>query len=218
MKERPILFSGPMVRAILDGSKTQTRRIFKPQPNIQGSFIEDAGHLVYCESPDIERIAGPSPVWKKVACPYGVPGDLIWVRETWQPFRLRTEAEEAASREINRKFVNGEYKTPDEIIQASLSRPGATGEVVALYAADYGDWASRIDLEITNIRVERLQEISAEDCVAEGLKPDMETHSGEYWREDVGHQFECLWESINGPGSWTANPWVWVVEFKRIRP
>lgn len=196
MKERPILMSAPMVRAILAGTKTQTRRVVKPQPRIL------AGELL-CWKDDAltdDQMAACSP--------YGQPGDRLWVRETFSgPWCMEAQ---------------------DGIAAAPPSKWGESSEI--WYWADgeptYGDWtrprpsihmprwASRITLEVTGVRVERLQDISTSDAEAEGWPgPDAENSiSSTYpiaW-------YSKLWEEINGPGSWTANPWVWVVEFKRL--
>lgn len=212
MKERPILFSAPMVRAILDGRKTQTRRIV----NLRDLAWMDE-HQGLREPCNAER------------CPYGQPGDRLWVRESG-------------------------WERPERTSQ--MMREGADTWAPYYYAADGEDgeqlrawgfkvrpsihmprWASRITLEITSVRVERLNDISPDDAIEEGLKaitkdgktvkygiPD---HDGRPGTDDIGwpwqelrispvDAFRHLWESINGAGSWAANPWVWVVEFKRL--
>lgn len=181
MKERPILFSGPMVRAILDGRKTQTRRIVKPQPtNDYVTFMPLSSELV-----GVTKHGGPIDNRGWLHCPYGKTGDRLWVRETWcpdvEPYTFRYKAD------------GGE---PLERWRPSIHMPR---------------WASRITLEVVSVRVERLQDISEEDALAEGIT------LVERGTSPVD-QFNKLWESINGPGSWEANPWVWVVSFKRIEP
>jgi hypothetical protein len=166
MKERPILFSGPMVRAILEGRKTQTRRIVKPQP--------------LC-------IASGEWIMNGSACKYGKPGDRLWVRETWW---------------APRDDVRGEYKR--EYIKYAATLDGM-GQPTWKPSIHMPRWASRINLEVVSVRVERLQNISEEDARAEGI-----------WQPNWPLSWRQLWESINGAGSWEANPWVWVVEFKRI--
>lgn len=180
MKERPILFSAPMVRAILDGSKTQTRRAAK---GIATVHVRTGEALADIDS------AGP-----RVACPYGQPGDRLWVREAWADCD---------------KLVR--YYATDDVHPLRKKRP-------SIYMPR---WASRITLEVTGVRVERLQDISVDDSMAEGivLQPD-----GGYGLADSTHyhftdprvSYWSLWETINGPGSVDANPWVWVVEFKRM--
>ncbi|TQK10218.1 hypothetical protein [Herbaspirillum sp. SJZ107] len=191
MKERPILFTGPMVRAILDGSKTQTRRIAK----------EFAGR------DDLDAILKRFP--NQNGCPHGQPGDRLWVRETFgHPWH---------------------HAQPDYFYRA-------TDAAVETHP-DFGRWtpsihmprrASRILLEITGVRVERLQDISEADAWAEGIEAfdgaledmaifEMARRTGRPF-EDAATTYAALWESINGAGSWDANPWVWVIEFKRVAP
>jgi len=202
MRERPILFSGAMVRAILEGRKTQTRRAIKPQPEML-----DSGDCRVRVNRDWHT--GPVDylildVMPRFACPYGQPGDRLWVRET---FGYRDDGKLYFRADQTLGQFNVERWRP------SIHMPRRV---------------SRITLEITDVRVERLQNISEEDAVVEGLDallyvsdglgnwvpPDGETLSSTY--PSAKHWFSCLWESINGPGSWSANPWVWVVEFKRI--
>lgn len=230
MKERPILFSAPMVRAILDGSKTQTRRVLKHQPH------EDWYPAHYTELHAFEKDGELNPDkvvgWGAVnedgdqgyVCPYGKPGDRLWVREAWSlemigafgtahgydsTYELRFRADDVA-REIH-------------------VAPGESDPYIKLYYSQRGDWrpsihmprwASRLLLEIVAVRVERLSDISEADGRAEGAPPapyqcapGYEAYTREY---RLG--FERLWESINGAGSWKADPWVWVVEFKRVQP
>lgn len=229
MRERPIIFSAPMVRAILDGRKTQTRRVAK----------EFAGR------DDLDLILRRFP--HQNGCPYGAPGDLLWLREAFSgPWCMEAQGGMAA--------------TPP-------SKWGATSRI--WYWADgsptHGDWtrprpsihmprwASRITLEIESVRVERLQDISEADAEAEGCEAN--PYPGPWWQgyRDVGngrliHQqsigetppdwmiepkrmhdhkhldmsavdaYRALWFQINGLDSWKANPWVWVVSFRRITP
>ena len=194
MKERPILFSAPMVRALLAGTKTQTRRIVKRQA------LEWLQPGMFAP----EYVANP----ENGLCPYGQPGDRLWVREAFQrdPFKY------------------GEY----------VYRASVRAETV------FDKWtpsihmprrASRITLEVTAARVERLQDISEDDAKAEGIcaLPIQTAEPGCWWTADVSAgaalhgrtpagAYRLLWEQINGPGSWDANPWVWVVEFRRIAP
>lgn len=195
-KERPILFSGPMVKAILEGRKTQTRRVIKPQPQNRGVLNTVWGFGVRNSDPDnfsahIRKPDGED-VW--VRCPYGRPGDRLWVRETWgryYPFEPVKLAYRADNPEEHPKW------------KPSIHMPR---------------WASRITLEITNIKVQRVQDISHDDAVAEGfsyVEPCAEYPHGKTWGR-LG--FSQTWDKINlerGYG-WEANPWVWVVEFKKI--
>lgn len=185
MIEKPILFSGPMVRAILDGRKTQTRRIVNPQPSIEMD-AEPGGY---------SRV----PMWNgrelsHVQCPLGQPGDKLWVREKWAAPHT---CDHLPPRMIPHD-ANIHYAATEEL-GGLLWRP----------SIHMPRWASRIDLEITGDSVERLQDISAADAVAEGCSalPDNGIAQA---------RFADLWQAINGPGSWYENPWVWVIEFRRI--
>lgn len=193
MKERPILFSSSMVRAILDGSKTQTRRVVK----------QDREGLLDCE---------PHPAWDAfwqcVACPYGKPGDRLWVRET---FAIVPRTAYARSDGVQQTL------RPDDDHDAAIYRAGwdrSNGGFRWRPSIHMPRWASRILLEIADVRVERLQDISEADAKAEGA------HNHKYNGLDLAYAraYSDLWESINGPDSWAANPWVWVVEFRRIEP
>lgn len=206
MKERPILFSAPMVRALLAGTKTQTRRAIKAPDSVSAfrHFHEDRW----------DRMQGIAR-GDTVRCPYGQPGDRLWVRET---FRRDLDR-------MNRCKVV-EYRADDAVLLAS---PGPGG------AFDFPDlgwrpsihmprWASRITLEITGVRVEKLQDISEADAVAEGCTKNHNGYylggphavSGRKQMATAKSAYRDVWESINGTGSWEANPWVWAIEFKRL--
>jgi len=197
MKERPILFSAPMVKAILDGRKTVTRRVVKPQPPANAHQVETWHH------PDTKprfftwTTAGEiSDQWEPLPCPYGQPGEKLWVRETWMDL-LGTGIERKTG-------DHGRYA------YAADTPPGSYGDD---QRKAYGlKWrpsihmpraASRITLEVTDVRVERLGDVSESDARAEGVVQSVA-------------EFKELWASINGPSSWDANPWVWVVEVKRV--
>lgn len=193
MKERPILFSAPMIRALLAGAKTQTRRISKPQSEV---FNGRAGGE-WCGWPLTETGA-------KMPCPYGQPGDRLRVCETWatshrwdsvKPSKLPTDGSAAIY-----------YRASDDT-PANTSRDGG---VIQNWRPSIflPTWASRITLEIESVRVERLQDISVEDALSEGI-----TH---HTMNCPKVEYQWLWESINGHGSWELNPWVWIVSFKRI--
>lgn len=200
MKARPILFSAPMVRALLAGTKTQTRRVVTPP----------RGWPQYSHA---DPFAMPPAVWwwngehthvgVKQECPYGQPGDRLWVRETWQhsnhPFGPLDKTCAI--------FYRADYSADPHGMDGEKSPEGKYRQWRP--SIHMPRWASRILLEITGIRVERLQDISEADCRAEGLGDTVDR---------AHHWYRVLWEQINGPGSWEANPWVWVVEFKRIRP
>jgi len=224
MTEKPILFSAPMVRAILDGRKSQTRRIMKPQPDavLDG---EPYWHIGGYRT----RIGAKNPFF----CPYGQPGDdKLWVRETW-PYRDWTddgEPEIEYRADSGSRLVCGHEIPPEwgdrlSDIWAGLSDP--SNYAIDQRAADrrwrpaihMPRWASRITLEITGIRVERLQDISEADAIAEGVQVDSVGHAIREG-DDVAWggaraAYAELWESINGTGSWAADPCVWVVEFMK---
>ena len=220
MKERPILFSAPMVRAILDGRKSQTRRIVKPQPHagVRRSVFVRSG---------LEDGHG-----RELRCPHGVPGDRLWVRETWQHApQDRCDCPQPSEPSPCDDWSNGtgcRSNRGEVLYRADVGNETEERSVVRL-AHRHGThvapwrpsihmprWASRITLEVTGVRVERLQEISDADAMTEGV-PFTELPQGQD-RPDPLHraQFADLWESINGPRSWEANPWVWVIEFRRL--
>lgn len=196
MKQTPILFSTPMVQAILEGRKTMTRRVINPQPD----DISDYGDRIVW-TPDV------------IKCPYGEVGDRIWVRETFLCYSKD-------------KY---EYKAnfPKDTFSKAKWKP-------SIFMPKN---ACRIWLDVTNIRVERLQYISEADARAEGIddftghlgiaptyrnymhhpkKSEAAQRAWEVCADDAIHSFKTLWQSINGKESWDANPWVWVVEFKKI--
>jgi hypothetical protein len=195
IKERPILFSAPMVRAILEGQKTVTRREVKKQAALD------------CLAAGFEPafLALPGNV---DLCPYGQPGDRLWVREAWQ---ADAQVNEVAPRDLSQ----GEpihYPADGSIRQTgcSMITPGKTRPSIHMPRQ-----ISRILLEITGVRVERLQDISEEQAEAEGVNflraaPDLDETL------TAAQLFDCLWSSINGAENWKANPWAWVVEFKRV--
>jgi len=198
MKERPILFSAPMVRALLDGSKTQTRRVVKPQ------------HLKFFEHSAAEMLGA----WDKRPMPHGHPGDRLWVREAWRGIVQINGPHEAYSTGVARYVPDQEYCKKVEF----AATDEANGEPWRP-SIHMPRWASRITLEITSVRVERLQDISEADAMAEGIPADLlplDVARMPYPSSIAAGRYAALWESINGPGSWDANPWVWVVEFKRV--
>ncbi|ESR71166.1 hypothetical protein T266_11105 [Pseudomonas aeruginosa VRFPA05] len=203
MKERPILFSGPMVRAILEGRKTVTRRVVKPQPDFLGSMVDP-------NTPFKTLDAG---LHARITCPYGEPGDRLWVRETWG-LQVRSYGGGAG------EFIVYRATNPDAIY--CRSSEGREYPVKWKPSIHMRRHSSRILLEITAVRVERLQDISEKQALAEGVELEGE---GVCWAGAAGtasdspvESFRLLWELINGAGSWNATPWVWVVEFKRVTP
>ena len=204
MKERPILFSATMVRAILDGSKTQTRRVAKGEvlqwlerEKFSPAFVADAGNHL---------------------CPYGQSGDRLWVRESWFQ-RGKWLLQGVPNADADDIYWCG---TQEIAYAANVKRPGHDWR--SRPSIHMPRWASRITLEVTGVRVERLQDISEEDARAEGITDggclncgNPETDCGCLNPQpDARDSFVRLWQSINGPKSWDANPWVWVVEFKRL--
>jgi len=193
MKERPILFSAPMVRAILAGTKTQTRRALKPQPQINGG---DGLHPVRpYQTPQGKWTwvlastghgDGTSGEW----CPYGMEGDRFWVRETF------AEAEMGKAKAIYYKADEEKPEWLKGFWRPSIFMPRAL---------------SRITLEITDVRVERLQEISEEDAIAEGA-----IITSKYEKSHI-EAFCGIWERINGESAWRDNPWVWAITFKHLQ-
>ena len=196
MRERPILFSAPMVRALLAGTKIQTRRVCKPaQFYAMSSVVEvpdpdERGQVYNCshfgdEEGDVQ-----------FQSPYGGRGDRLWVRESWA---YNPDHPGVASRACF--MADPEHLHDGLKWKPSIHTPRAV---------------CRITLEITGVRVERLQDISEADAVAEGLT---QTASGSWLPGPCDYPewaYHYLWEQINGPGSWEANPWVWVVEFRRL--
>jgi hypothetical protein len=217
-KECPILFSAPMVRAILDGSKTQTRRSLRVQPPAGALSVEryhhpdPRDHFYAIDGQGI--MAGFS-----VPCPYGQPADhhwypeadRLWVREAFCPIYPQDlsynggqpiEHDYAATYKHGNRL--GDHIGVKKTWKPSIHMPRC---------------ASRINLEITGVRVERLQSISERDSLAEGVT--IEPHhswgycAGEFLPPAM-RAYRDLWKSINAPGSWEANPWVWVIEFRRV--
>ncbi len=182
VRERPILFSAPMVRAILEGRKTQTRRVVK---------LTDSGHV---KEPRGHRRWHPADPDVVLGCPYGQPGDRLWVRETWRP-AAEFLSECVGPKDIRYAATVSEAERATSKWRSPIFMPR---------------WASRITLELTEVRIERLNAISLEDAAAEGWPGRESADPNPYtW-------FSALWVSINGPGSWISNPWVWVLKFRRL--
>lgn len=207
------MFSAPMVRALLDGGKTQTRR------PVKGIDPERLGETMSKSQWARIRRELPDAFGPRYFCPYGQPGDRLWVRET---FALSVVDSDGGS-------PQDEPENWDVIYRADPDQPGggwADGEGNAIAAPwkpsiHMPRWASRILLGITSVRVERLRDISEADARAEGITIEDRHMSGycagEYLPPAV-RAYRDLWESIEGPGSWNANPWVWVIEFRRAEP
>lgn len=222
IKERPILFNAPMVRAILDGRKTQTRRIIK---NVDpenfpycGTFDEVNGFPVITFADD----TGDSVTSRIFAsCKFGKPGDRLWVRETFSYHEIPEGEPFYYPADRLRECVDHDYGfhywADGQPEFSNWSKPKPSIHMPRS--------ASRILLEVTNVRVERLNEISEEDAMAEGINipaphVGIDSAGGSIESETISwapsDYYKELWESINGKGSWNLNPWVWVVEFKEI--
>ncbi|HEJ3040974.1 TPA: hypothetical protein SL281_004268, partial [Pseudomonas aeruginosa] len=219
MKERPILFTGPMVRAILEGRKTVTRRVVKPQPDFLGSMVDP-------NTPFKTLDAG---LHARITCPYGEPGDQLWVRETWhvgKPHDKTAPADILApllaeGRGITVLYTAGGWQSvgpagrEEPIYPDDQPLPDWAGK--GRPSIHMPRWACRILLEITAVRVERLQDISEEQALAEGVRGEPCDHARQAcadigcWGDTAKGAFGFLWESLNGEGSWAENPWVWVV-------
>lgn len=220
MTTRPILFSAPMVNALLAGTKTQTRRLVKPQPGEDGTNVYGS---------DATQAAVIKKAWK----PYALPGDRLWVKETFAPCdapALKGHVHYRADGAVGHcQQTNGgdswwarsghTLGLADKTLQGVWVGPPKKWKPSIFMTRK----ASRITLEVTGVRVERLQAISEADAVAEGI----ELSPGGPWRAydaeggccyEAVESYRSLWTSINGAESWTANPWVWVVEFKRVTP
>lgn len=208
MRERPILFSGPMVRAILAGAKTQTRRVIKPQPELGDKMgFRWRGWMYGIGQDDRETNSN----FAHSSCHYGRPGDRLWVRETWCHTGSGVWS------------IDEAYLAQDGhvIYRADNTAWSGTKWFPSIHMPR---WARRITLEITNIRVERVQEITNADAWQEGIEaprlpitePDGYQHQAQGW-EGI-YSFRQLWDSINASRGygWEVNPWVWVIEFRRI--
>lgn len=205
-----MIFNAEMVRALLDGRKTQTRRIIKDCTvgrDPISKFIKIGKKFIGCYPEDVPELI-------RECCPYGVPGDRIWVRETWA---------EAGASAPDLKLYRANY--PEHVPSIYENVPPAE-EIRWTPSIHMPRTASRILLEITDVRVERLNAISEEDAEAEGIDMEALYDSQDCYdciadhnmtgRPTVTGAFKYLWESIYGEEGWKSNPWVWVIEFKRF--
>ncbi|OYO29193.1 hypothetical protein [Janthinobacterium sp. PC23-8] len=228
MKERPILMNSAMVCATLAGTKTQTRRIIKlpPAPAALGEWQastiggENGGRTAAGNEVPLRAVIWHTRTGKTISCPHGQPGDRLWVRETWVCDDFRVQAgpylEVPGAREA--LFYRADNEQSFEAPEGKYWKP----------SIHMPRWASRILLEIVSVRVERLNDCSEADAIAEGVRkftdsfmrglPGWEGYPGAFARPDAYTAYYDLWEKINGVGSWDANPWVWVIEFKRVTP
>lgn len=243
VRTRPILFSGRLVRAILDGKKTQTRRVLRSQPPTVEAVraISGSDYHLFTDwnSPGAFRVAGPvwavrklsgveDPKWR---CPYGVPGDRLWVRENFftdsrenRPLVIyaatanmyREQGEPVKPCTYPDTDLSGEYPTHEQSLKNITTPP--TSKWWKLRPSIFMPrWASRITLELTGVRVEQLRKISGVDAVAEGIALDFPGgHHGAYDRAKTA--FREGWDTLNASRGygWDTNPFVWVLEFRRV--
>lgn len=224
MKERPILFQADMVRALKAGTKTQTRRVVKPQPpahthSVATYHYPDPRDHFWAYVNKAENEAEMSS-WV-YPCPYGQPGDRLWVRESFCPIYPQ-DPHYNGGRPIEYDYA------------ATYTHGDRLGDLIGVKkkwkpSIHMPRAACRITLEIVSVRVERLQDISEADAIAEGIERVEDFFGCPCWKcygeesdvvapDDPIGSYRSLWESINGPGSWQANPWVWALEFKVIGP
>lgn len=203
MKECPVIFNSEMVRAILDGRKTQTRRVVSDR---HLHLIDVASQVGECYPLESGIDHANSQSYYREHCPFGQVGDRLWVRETWARYNIDQDAHDMAYRAT----------TPDDWPKECRWRP----------SIHMPRWASRITLKITGVRVERPNDISEEDALSEGIDADGLAESQDKYdciadhnitgRPTAKGHFSDLWQSIYGVDSWKANPWVWVIEFRRV--
>ncbi|EJE9586977.1 hypothetical protein M5722_001494 [Salmonella enterica] len=203
MKERGMIFNGEMVRALLDGRKMQTRRPIKWKQTRFTEIAERDDGSMWPWAEDCER---GGDIW--FACPYGEIGDRIWVRET---FRVHSRATDVATlvyrASVRNSWTEQTHRVPVAVCNKQVTPDKWTPSI------HMPRWASRITLEITDVRVERLRDLSEEDAKSEGIIPSA---GGVLPGWEYRINFRDLWMDIYGTDNWEANPWVWVIEFKRV--
>ena len=222
MTERPVIFNRHMVFEILRDMKTATRRLVKSVGADPSFDLLDFGQGMWPFRTDREDVLHRIPL----RCPLGTPGERLWVRENWQYADWTEDGSPVIRYADQCKRITSVPDDWSDRVQSDWAKLSEADNVkIDGRAADrrwrpsihMPRWASRITLEITEVRVERLNDISESDAEAEGIDflrrvPDVDE------TQTARELFECLWESIAGSGSWVANPWVWVVNFKRIEP
>lgn len=239
VKERPILFKGDMVRAIMEGGKTQTRRVVKPQPEDNGtgrwSYIvsstdkasEDCFEFsIQDPSGNKHTNRGRERATFSKRSPFGQPGDHLWVREAWAHDAPTLEDCRRRHEDISGGLLGyGPYYLADVKADGFDNDGTWRGDLTWRPSIHMPRWASRILLEVVSVRVERLQEITAEGITSEGVKTLGEEMWGRRWFvgapgkafTDAQAAFRNTWDSLAAPGfNWADNPWVWAVEFKRV--
>ncbi|HTJ89511.1 MAG TPA: hypothetical protein VL356_04965 [Acidocella sp.] len=210
MTDRPIIFSAPMVRALLAGMKTQTRRLLKPQP-----FIDNTGNFCVPDKKGKawnwgQHIDGKPCTRNYVKTVRFKVGDRLWVRETWSVASVFTDVVEvryrAHERAAHSNFV-------EQIPRARARKPMATWPVWKP-SIHMPRWASRLTLTVTDVRVQRLQDITSKDIAAEGIDHLSFGGASGAFDQWLMHQFGGLWDKLHGPGAWDANPWVAAITFE----
>lgn len=239
MKEHAILFSAPMIRALVDGTKSQTRRVMKPQPapipNEPGKhwWPSNAAQSMIRVEDEFQQHPG---IYDD-ACPHGMPGQHLWVRETFYAYGHWVTRFSAKKKRDEWHFIDMtlacdrayQYAADNPDVPLAKGRGGALPGWYTRPAIFMPRAACRILLGITGVRVERLNDCSDADAMSEGIDADELAERQDRYdivckggdasgRTTAQLMYRELWESINGAGSWAANPWVWVVEFKRVMP
>lgn len=232
MKETGLILRGPLVQAVLAGRKTQHRMLVKPQPPFGCIYgINGAqSHAICCAADNHAVWVPPTPKSKdhRLPCPYGKPGDRLWVKETWG-----MSFEDIVPK--GRQFISGgtwgsqdrPHRKPCVVFLSDGDMPSNSPWETARWSpsTQMPRWASRITLEIISVRVDRLQDIAEEDAIAEGCEmegcfpkeqPD-QSGIGEIGWDSAVEWYSWIWESIHGPDSWELNPYVWVIEFKEVK-
>ena len=217
MKSKPILFSAAMVRALLDGTKSQTRRKCIARTQDQSDII---GGAIMEDIMDADIGYHEGEAWRRFPCPYGQAGDQLWVREEhyqfghWEPIKGKlTKGGRQKWAFITHPDSAVTFTPPAVYRKGRHHKDSATPAWHKRLARFMPRSYSRITLEVVSVRVERLQEISEQDAIAEGVRCRCMSSAITVTPRVA---YSELWESINGPGSWDANPWVWVVEFRRV--
>lgn len=225
MIERPILFSDVMVRALLSRAKTQTRRIVKPQFGqkwgsgvpFQNGFASSRPGQKWKDAFGVDvDIASPSGHWTYLFCPYGKVGDRLWVRECFslvpcsagcERYPEGFDPKQSSASQPNAPAYGARFK-------ATWDRCHSCGWKPSIHMPR---WASRITLAITDIRVQRVQEIGEGDAIAEGWPKQIDPGADTGGNGGPFDWYRGLWNKINGPDSWQANPWVWAITFNVVK-
>jgi len=240
MKERPILFNTEMVKAILEGRKTQTRRVLDNTHPVVTGFVPNGEHGYWKGTAKSEQVIEQyiTTFPFTIKCPFGVVGDRLWVREAFMPDPSADSDHWNDEDSLHTYYSwDGCGSKVSELPKALKTnkhvfyKAEANHPELSLWTPNYRmpRWASRILLEITGVRVERLSNISRSDAVDEGIETfkidcgrdglktaykDYTSHNNAITRNNPIDSFRTLWESVNGADSWDKNPWVWVIDFK----